>query len=587
MGSSPQLPSGYTLDADQGTPALPKGYTLDAPAPPSYLDEALGAGKRFLGTIASMPSQSVALMQPRGPVEQNLVDSSPALGRIGLGAAHLVTDTAKGFGHAGQEAYRAIQEGQGLPGAFLTFEENNPLIGGMVKHAVSGGPEMFNPQAVGAGLEGSLYAGAPEVAKEVPGALNKVIPSTTRAGRGLNILEQRYASHPVDATNFLNETTKLQQELGTVGKQLPPPLQFLRDRISLQEGNAAMGMPPDPFAFQEARTALKQLNGQVDFRNPSVTDKLYQRAAGALSQDIVASTARPSAVAPEGFQSDYQRMINETRRGNQAIRSGEKVGPAVGALAGYGIGRELGAPLGAEFAAGYIGKQSGKPLAGALMRSVIEREGGPPNISTPPTPPEATTAPPAPPTSSGGPPGGVERRTDAGARAKFAAMSPEQQYQAAYTNHVTGLPNARAFAEAPPSGAYGFSDVAGLKTLNDAHGMAAGDALLKAKAQAMRDAGLDVYHIGGDEFAVRGTDPTTLQQQLSRANQTLGNSVLEFRDAKTGAIERYSGANFRSGIGTTPEEAQAGMMERKLADKSRGKMGTLVRMPAPPPAPME
>lgn len=175
-----------------------------------------------------------------------------------------------------------------------------------------------------------------------------------------------------------------------------------------------------------------------------------------------------------------------------------------------------------------------------------------------------------------------ERRHDEAARARFEQMTPEQQYQAAYTNHVTGLPNARAYAEAGPAAAHGMSDVAGLKWLNDTFGSAAGDELLKAKARALQDAGVEAYHTGGDEFRMLGQNPVDLYERLRIAQNHLRNSVIEVTDPKTGAREYYNGAEFRYGVGENPAVAERNMMQAKAASKAtRGTQGSFKRIPPP------
>lgn len=174
-----------------------------------------------------------------------------------------------------------------------------------------------------------------------------------------------------------------------------------------------------------------------------------------------------------------------------------------------------------------------------------------------------------------------ERRHDEAARARFEQMTPEQQYQAAYTNHVTGLPNARAYAEAGPAAAHGMSDVAGLKWLNDKFGSAAGDELLRAKANALQRAGVEAYHTGGDEFRTLGQNPVDLYERMNRANAILRETPIEVTTPE-GVKEYYNGAEFRHGVGQNPAAAERAMMQAKAASKAtRGTQGTLKRIPPP------
>ena len=399
MGNPPQLPGGYQLDEPQsGAPKPPKGYVMEGAPPPVPPDQ-------FAQDIAT--TEAWAQGHPvLGPVARFLVHGGQA-------AANTITGAPSFIYHAitappGPSEYSLTHE-QRIAGRLAGIPQAAEALQAYTSGQVTPqGAASVLPEALGTGVGtvtgGATYGKLGEVAKATPAELNRVIPSRIRSGKGMGMLEQAYEAHPIAANKYLAETAKLQDELGTVGKQLPGPLQHVRDRIGLEGGNPDLGIPPDPFAFKEARTVLQQLNNEINFRNPTPADKIYMRAAGALADDIIESVKQPSPVARKGFFEDYQRMINETRRGNKAIRFAENLGPYAGAFAGYELGHELGAPIGAEFATGYLGRQLGKPIAGALMRAVINREGGPPNISTPPTPPSLAAPPSTTPPSLAMPP---------------------------------------------------------------------------------------------------------------------------------------------------------------------------------------
>src|SRR3989475_12906771 len=97
-----------------------------------------------------------------------------------------------------------------------------------------------------------------------------------------------------------------------------------------------------------------------------------------------------------------------------------------------------------------------------------------------------------------------ERRVALKKRRHVAEMSPEEMRRELLTSEVTGLPNRRAFEEAGAAPAVPMSHVDGLKALNK-HGYEVGNAVLKAKADALRGAGREAYHDKGDELASRGT----------------------------------------------------------------------------------
>lgn len=98
----------------------------------------------------------------------------------------------------------------------------------------------------------------------------------------------------------------------------------------------------------------------------------------------------------------------------------------------------------------------------------------------------------------------------------------EQQERIAYleqlsvTDELTGIPNRRGLKHAlgrilssaarhGETGVLGFIDLDGFKAINDIHGHLAGDAVLKAVAQALKKATRPhdmIARIAGDEFAV-------------------------------------------------------------------------------------
>jgi predicted signal transduction protein with EAL and GGDEF domain len=97
----------------------------------------------------------------------------------------------------------------------------------------------------------------------------------------------------------------------------------------------------------------------------------------------------------------------------------------------------------------------------------------------------------------------AERRFAFERRRRVAEMSTEEMRQQLLTSEVTGLPNRRAFEEAGPALAVAMSDMDALKAVNK-YGYVAGNAVLRAKANVLREAGLDAYHDKGDEFLCRG-----------------------------------------------------------------------------------
>ena len=163
-----------------------------------------------------------------------------------------------------------------------------------------------------------------------------------------------------------------------------------------------------------------------------------------------------------------------------------------------------------------------------------------------------------------------ERRVALGERRHVVEMSPEEMRRALLTSELTGLPNRRAFDEARRALAVAMCDVDGLKALNDL-AYDAGNALLKAKADALREAGLEAYHDKGDEFLCRGDNTKELQANLERARAVLRNRTVMVQRAD-GSNLSFTGADFSYGVGNDINEAELMLKSHKAERESRGEI---------------
>jgi GGDEF domain-containing protein len=163
-----------------------------------------------------------------------------------------------------------------------------------------------------------------------------------------------------------------------------------------------------------------------------------------------------------------------------------------------------------------------------------------------------------------------ERRVALEQRRHVAEMSPEEMRRELLISEVTGLPNRRAFGEAKAALAVAISDVDGLKALNK-HGYEAGNAVLKAKADVLREAGLEAYHDKGDEFLCRGSHIEELLAKLERARAILRDRtiVVERADGSTLSV---TGADFSYGVGTDIDQAELALRSHKAEREGRGEI---------------
>ena len=151
----------------------------------------------------------------------------------------------------------------------------------------------------------------------------------------------------------------------------------------------------------------------------------------------------------------------------------------------------------------------------------------------------------------------VERRVALEKRRRVAEMSPEEMQRELLTSETTGLPNRRAFDEAGGAQAVAMCDVDGLKALNT-YGYETGNAVLKAMADTLREAGLEAYHDKGDEFLCRDNQIEQLEAKLDRAQAILRDRTI-FVDRADGNTLSITGANFSYGVGQNLYEAESGL----------------------------
>jgi GGDEF domain-containing protein len=163
-----------------------------------------------------------------------------------------------------------------------------------------------------------------------------------------------------------------------------------------------------------------------------------------------------------------------------------------------------------------------------------------------------------------------ERRVALEKRRRVAEMSPEELRRELLTSEVTGLPNRRAFAEATTVNAVAMTDVDGLKALNE-FGYEVGNAVLKAKADVLRETGLEAYHDKGDEFLCRGHSIKAVIAQLERARTTLRDRTILVAQADGNTLG-LSGADFSFGVGKDINEAECLLKRHKSERERRGEI---------------
>jgi diguanylate cyclase (GGDEF)-like protein len=174
---------------------------------------------------------------------------------------------------------------------------------------------------------------------------------------------------------------------------------------------------------------------------------------------------------------------------------------------------------------------------------------------------------------------GPRQRRDLATRPAIESMKPEEMARELAelrgertTDELTGVGNLRGFKEAQAkekAPAVAASDSDGMAAFNDRFGHAAGDELLKAKASALKQAGLEAYRVGGDEFLYRGTSDADLKAKLDKAREILRNTVFDLT-MKDGTTVQLKGVDFSYGTGADVQAADKALYRHKDERTAQG-----------------
>lgn len=155
-------------------------------------------------------------------------------------------------------------------------------------------------------------------------------------------------------------------------------------------------------------------------------------------------------------------------------------------------------------------------------------------------------------------------------RERTARTSAEDRAStAAYNDFITGLLNRRGFVlaldEARERGplALAILDLDHFKRVNDTHGHAAGDAILREVARLLAEIapqGAKLARLGGDEFAVLLTDDHATQDTASTLAATLLDRLVQPLDA--GGLEAQIGVSIGIALSESGIESASVLMRR-------------------------
>jgi GGDEF domain-containing protein/DNA repair protein RadC len=146
---------------------------------------------------------------------------------------------------------------------------------------------------------------------------------------------------------------------------------------------------------------------------------------------------------------------------------------------------------------------------------------------------------------------------------RVKGMPMDELVRQVFTDELTQVGNLRAYnEEAKMLPVQAIVDADSLKWVNDNLGLDAGDAMLVAIAEALDQADVEVYRIGGDEFVVAGWNETEVRATLELAQGILANQAVESPKG------RHTGIGITFGIGRNKQSADI-IVKAKKSHKER------------------
>ncbi len=175
------------------------------------------------------------------------------------------------------------------------------------------------------------------------------------------------------------------------------------------------------------------------------------------------------------------------------------------------------------------------------------------------------------------PEGKTNERKDFDKRARVAAMSPEETFNALYKEEGTGISNGRAYAEDKVDAKEFTSiDVDSLASINDYGNHDMGDAMLAEVGKALQEEfGDQAYHKSGDEYFI--LDASDVTNRLEKVRAKLAEKVIE--GDYNGNKLTVKGVDFTYGTDTDATQADAKMLESKKQRTERGERAERKSLP--------
>lgn len=592
MSTPPQVPQGFELE-EQSKPTPPPGFEMEG----AKADVAPPPG------APSVPRPRVeGLDYDKVPAEHSFLVPTP--GDIGA----VIPRDAQGRSES--EAHRAgVESAAGVPGY-------SKMGGAVKKYAQSESYADPNKARTEAGTE--LLGGAMEAARPAMLGATMLNPAPALIGMGTGVVAGKGARKIAEKSGATPETQDLME---TAGFFLPSALGMLRSyanpKVEVVNAPEVKGAAGEAFGGKvQGGVAVTpeavRLKGKV---GPFEGEKIISRATQKpqIEPPTIQGNPQPQPPAPKAPVAPSDAVADATRA---AVQKGQVEAAAARVARGLPAVPEPPPPPPPPMMTDDVAHAVGAAIrllppehqSAAILEatqktaeSILHHGGavvdGEVHIATKPQ--DAIRAAKkivegqiakhdeAAETSQETKPAEVpnDRRQNSDLRKKISEMSPDEMRSELLTSPTTGLPNRRAFdeAESQSSGAVAMSDADGLKALNDRFGYEAGNSLLKAKADALREAGVEAYHDKGDEFLYRGVSPDDLKAKLEHAREILRNTVIE-ATKPDGTVYHVKGADFSYGTGKQIAEAESGLKSHKSerearGERARGELRGIVEVP--------
>lgn len=163
-----------------------------------------------------------------------------------------------------------------------------------------------------------------------------------------------------------------------------------------------------------------------------------------------------------------------------------------------------------------------------------------------------------------------DRRKDSKRRKQVSQMTREELERELLTDELTGLYNRSAWERAPYEPFVASIDLDKMKRINDTYGLEAGDAYLQHAAEGFKQAGINIYRLGGDDFVTKGKSKAQIDAAMKKVKAWFEKNPAKIKTKDGKVVEVKVG--FSHGSDKTPELAFQAMKKEKARALAAGEI---------------